>query len=264
MGYTVNFTDNQNISASDLSDISKSIDSGAEVVDFRDNTLYGVDELNKISQALITKGVSNGLMVLKNGKNVTISAGLAYFNDGKKIKVDSSGITLAKAENTHQYVWLSNDTVAGLVSAKCTKDAPSGDYVMLAEIDENGDIIQKKDIALMKNSSLMPNHYKQISQHINIEKTANGTTFTLNVGKNFRRMIILSQRQPVYIDWDANKMYRYNDSYMEEASALNTKIEIKSYLEIEFLSYENNILTYKAHCSTIHGSIYGDLMIDCM
>lgn len=264
MGYTVNFTDNQLISASELTDISRSIDEGSEAVDFKDNTLYGVDELNNISASLITKGVSSGLDVSLSGENVIISQGVAYFSDGRKITVDADGIILTKETNKHQYIWLLNDTVNGLVSAKCTESAPSGDFVMLAEIEASNVLVAKKDIALMKNSSLMPNYYECVGQHINILKTTEGTTFTLNVGKDFRRMVILSQRGPVYIDWNAGKIYRYKDPYMEEAQVYGTRIEIKSYLDIEFISYENNVLTYKAHCSTIHGSVYGDLVIDCM
>ncbi len=264
MGFTVNFTDNQSITSNEINSIASGIDNEVTGISFTDDTLYGVDELNSISKSLITKGVTQGLDVLVNGDDIIITSGSAYFDDGKKLVADSDGITLKREENTFCYVWLSNDISQGIVSAKATAEEPSGDYVLLATVSASGIVTPKKEIALMKNSSLMPNYYERITQFISIAYTKEGTTLSLDVGKDFRRMIILTLKQPIYVDWDANEMYQTGKYYKDVTDPFDTLITVIPYLTIQFISYENNILTYKAHCSTAHGSVYGDLVIDCM
>ena len=73
MGFKVNFTDNQDISAQELNTIASDIDSTGERVSFSDDILYGVDDLNAITKSLITKGVSTGCTVTVSGLSVTIN-----------------------------------------------------------------------------------------------------------------------------------------------------------------------------------------------
>ena len=245
MGYKVNFTDNQNVTGSDINGISRSLDETA-MTDFSDGVLYGVDALNGISASLITSGVRAGCDARLEDGIVTISSGEAYFADGKKIVIDSDGITLSAPEGK-SYVWLSNDNVSGVVSAKCTSDVPSGDCVRLAEISD-GILKKTKDIARLKNGSLLPNCYKEFE--LKARGYDNVTENTLDIGENYRKMVLIcSDIYPpdkkhglCFFDWDEGKAYNY-DGVPHEPSEM--KIQLKS-AELVIKSFENNVLTFSS------------------
>ena len=242
MGYKVNFTDNQSVTGSDINDISLSMEEAA--TDFEDGVLYGVDALNGISATLITSGVSTGCDAVINDGIVTISAGVAYFADGKKIVIDSDGITLSAPEGK-SYVWLLNDGISGVVSAKCTNEEPSGDCVRLAEIS-GGRLKKMKDLARMKNGSLLPNCYKEFELDVHGYDTL--TEQTLDIGENYRKMVLIcsdtyspnSKYGLCFFDWDEGKAYCH-DGIPYEPSEM--KIQLKC-AELVVKSFENNVLTF--------------------
>lgn len=256
MGYKVNFTENQSISADDLNAIAA--DFSDEGTSFSDGVLYGVSDLNAISKAIITKGVSDGCDVkLKTSTTVFISQGTAFFGDGKKMEIDSSGITLARASTSEKnYVWLSNDDVTGVVSAKCTTTAPTGDSVKLAEISTGGTVTKTKDLALMKNSSLLPNLYAEpITFSLNPSTNTEYLQKEIDIGGDFRRMVVMSNSDMVYLDWESMLGYRTNNDDRIEAYDLTktpgrfavltdvAHVTSASGCRIWFVSYENNKLT---------------------
>ena len=261
MGFTVNFTDNQNVDAEKINNIGKSIDETMAETSFEDDVLYGVDALNSITKSLITKGVSKGCDVICADNRVTISQGTAFFADGKKIEIDADGITLVREENEINYVWLLNDEVTKTITAKCTKEVPSGDYVCLAEISESGMVGGTKDIALMKNASILPNSY--ILKTVEFSKDTKDKEYTLDLGGNYRRMVLMSEQRLVFIDWDKNIWYRDKNHYVEEFTIAEGTYPSLSYdndSSVRILSFENNILTYRVNA--IYGS--GKFVIHCM
>jgi len=266
MGYKVNFTDNQSVNADEINAISLGLDESVET-DFADGVLYGVDALNSISASLITSGVSSGCDVVLSDGIVTISSGVAYFADGKKMTIDSDGITLAVIADEKNYVWLLNDEVSGVVSAKCTTEEPSGDCVRLAEISSSGKLKRIKDKALMKNSSILPNSYEVFELAAHGYDTETETTF--DVGKDYRKMVFVSSeiyspdpRHGVcYFDWDEGKVYTYDGAAHEPSE---WKIQLRT-AEVVFKSYENNVLTFssKKHYS-MDGNTSSEFRLICM
>lgn len=248
MGFKVNFTENQSVAALDLNAISEGL--SGEKTNFSDGVLYGVSDLNAISKSIITSGVSSGLLVsILNGGEVFISQGTAFFADGRKITVDSDGITLVR-ESTDKtnYVWLLNDEVTGVVSAKCTIASPSGDCVKLAEISKDGTVTMKKDVALLKNSSLLPNYYRE-PVRVLVDKNENETV-NIDAGGNFRRMVIVSTEGMLYLDWDKNEGIKSrNTETVYDLTNTNNPISISlSYSDDSYvyvISYKNNILTLR-------------------
>lgn len=153
MGYRVNFLDNQSVTAADINSLTTELGGGA--LSFVDDTLYGVEDLNRISNALIGRGVSRGCALSVSGGKVIIGSGVAYMADGKRVEIDAEGVALSYTAGVVNYVWLFHDTVTGFVVPCCTQEAPSGeDYVVLGQVTAEGGIIGRPDMAIMKNSFL--------------------------------------------------------------------------------------------------------------
>ncbi len=156
MGYKVNFLDNEQIAALDLNSISERL--GGGVLDFLDDTLYGVTDLNKISQNLIGRGVSEGCALSVSAAGVTIGPGSAFMADGKRVEVDTDGVTLAYKSGADNYVWFDGDAVTGFVTPRCTTTVPSGtNFVLLGQISATGKIVGYQDKAIMKHAFLGTN-----------------------------------------------------------------------------------------------------------
>jgi len=265
LGYTVNFTDNQNVTADDLNSVAYGLTEDS--TSFSDGTLYGVKDLNAISKSIITKGVSSGCNVsLKSGK-VFISQGTAYFDDGKKITIDADGITLSRQSTTQKnYVWLSNDDITGQVSAKCTKSSPSGDFVKLAEISSSGVVTKTKDIAKMKNPSLLPNFYPEpITIKVKEDKTWPTIQTKIDIGADYKRMVAISYYNLIYLDWENMTGYRQTgddriETYDLSDSSKRIYLALAPGVYVEFISYKNNILT----TNITHGISSPSFTIYCM
>ncbi|MBE7028128.1 MAG: hypothetical protein E7407_03735 [Ruminococcaceae bacterium] len=271
MGYTVNFTENQSVTADDLNAVAYGLTEDS--TSFSDGKLYGIKDLNAISKAIITKGVSSGCNVSLRSGSVFISQGIAYFDDGKKITIDTGGITLSRESTTEKnYVWLSNDDITGQVSAKCTKASPDGDCVKLAEISKSGVVTQTKDIAKMKNSSMLPNFYREpITFTLSPSSNSDILTETIDIGDDFKRMVVTSNRALVYLDWERMVGYRVDsDDKLQEYDltagpgnfgSMDNVVLLpsKQGCSIWFVSYEENILTVETRNS---GS--GTFTIYCM
>lgn len=257
MGYTVNFTHNQLIDSGALNTVAEGIDeSVGDLSLFQNGTVYGVDALNAITKSLITKGVSTGCDVSFSDGIITISQGEAFFECGKKIIIDAEGITISASEGTEYYVYLLNDEVSGAVLPKCTEEYPSGDYVMLAKVSSGGYVYSQKDIALMKNASLFPNSYAKIKD--SFPKSSTTKEYTLELGENYRRMVLISEQSMIFINWDENKWFRDEDEYDITEDKL-PYLSCGSSSSITILSYENKILTYSAYAY-----LSGSFTVYCM
>lgn len=120
----------------------------AYTYDFKDNVVYGADDINAIRASIMTKGVieeaSDSCMVVKSTYGVTIKKGQALFADGCRIAVDSGGVELGFVSGKVNYVYFYNNTLMGVCEALCTTTAPKNDYVLLAEIDHEGNITDKR------------------------------------------------------------------------------------------------------------------------
>ena len=150
MAYTVNFLDNELVTAEYLNQVAK--DLGGGDLQFSDNMTYGVDALNGIAQSLVTQGVSTGCVLSVTPGQVHISEGVLFMEDGRKVVIDTEGVTLDLPENKEAYVWFEHDVLTGFVMPRCTEEQPSGaDYVLLGQITAEGTVVGGPDRAWMKN-----------------------------------------------------------------------------------------------------------------
>lgn len=153
MAYTVNFLDNELVTAEYLNQVTE--DLGGQALQFSNEMTYGVDELNGIAQSLVTKGVSKGCSLSINSGKVHIAEGILYMQGGRKVMVDEEGVTLDLPENKEGYVWFEHDVLTGFVFPRCTEEAPFGeDYVQLGRITTEGQVVGRPDRAVMKNPFL--------------------------------------------------------------------------------------------------------------
>lgn len=122
--------------------------------DFKDNVVYGAEDINSIRASILTKGViedsARSLKVLPEGNGIKILEGQAIFGDGCKIEVDSDGVLKEISAGVKNYVYLFNNTLAGVCEVIVSQSEPQGDYVLLAEIDEQGEISDKRQFAQLK------------------------------------------------------------------------------------------------------------------
>ncbi len=157
MSYQVNFLDNQVVTEESLNAIAEEL--GGAVLDFADDMTYGTEDLNQISGSLISKGVSRGCTLIASDGVVTVSTGVLFMSDGKRVEIDTEGVTLSYEPGILHYVWFYQDTLTGFVAPRCTTTEPAGkDYVVLGIIDEDGNVMGHADKAVMKHSNFGLNH----------------------------------------------------------------------------------------------------------
>ena len=137
--FKVNFMSNQMVTAEDINAIGYNL-ANTVYTTFTDDTTYGVDELNAITQNIVTAGVKRGYenmcAVSFNGSMVFINSGQAFFESGAVMTIDELGISLELEDSTQtNYVYLFFDADTNVAGARCTTTIPGGvDVVLLAEI----------------------------------------------------------------------------------------------------------------------------------
>ncbi len=123
--------------------------------DFKDNILYGAEDINAVRSSLMTKGVvgetNDSLKVLKEQEgSIIISEGQAIFEEGCRLAVDSDKVILEYLTGVKNYVYLYNDKLASVCETVVSQTEPTGDYVMLAEISAEGEITDKREFTELK------------------------------------------------------------------------------------------------------------------
>jgi hypothetical protein len=153
MSYKFSFADNVKYSAADVNNITKRLVTSGIEDSFENGVAYNISRFNEAGQLLYTSGVvPESCLTLKvvpssDGK-IIINPGCAFFNDGSVIEVTEGGEELSYTKDAFNYVYLKNNLEAANVSYPCCSvEAPEGDYVMLATIEENGVISDKRTYA---------------------------------------------------------------------------------------------------------------------
>lgn len=153
MSYKYSFADNAIYSAEDVNKITKRLVTSGIEDSFEDGVAYNVSKFNEVGKQIYTSGVvPESCMTMKvtysgDGK-VLINPGLAFFDDGSVIEIEAGGEELAYTKGAVNYVYLKNDLESANISYPCcTTDEPVGDYVMLAVIDTDGNIKDKRTYA---------------------------------------------------------------------------------------------------------------------
>lgn len=171
---------------------------------FQDGTLYGVTDVNGIVSNFTSAGVStysdlNGIaaaltgagvtaaaescQVVKNGDQLKISPGVAYFSDGAFVKVDASGVLL----DGKRYVYFKRDSATGTGYPVSSDTAPGTNDIPLAEYT-GGTVTDKRPRAVSKIQGFGSTQYQKKIVTLNLPTAADYVTvqtFT-DIARDFR------------------------------------------------------------------------------
>ena len=153
MAYKFSFADNEIYSSSDVNEITKRLVTSGVEDTFADGVPYNLSRFNDLGKLLYTSGVvPENYAVLKvskiNDTEILINPGLAFFNDGATIEIEAGGEVLPYVSGSKNYVYLKNELVdKNMCYPHCGTDEPTGDFVLLAEIDEKGIVSDKRTYA---------------------------------------------------------------------------------------------------------------------
>ncbi|MBQ4516825.1 MAG: hypothetical protein II978_08560 [Clostridia bacterium] len=152
MAYEYSFADNIEYGAEDLNKLVKSLVSSGVADPFVDGVPYNAEKINDIVKTVYSDGVvpdsDSTLKVSKvSDGTIAIAPGLAFFEDGSTIRITEAH-QMPYAPGAINYVYLKQDLAERNQNYPvCSVDAPSGDFVLLAEISEYGVITDKRTYA---------------------------------------------------------------------------------------------------------------------
>lgn len=173
MAYKYSFADNEIYSAEDLNAITRRLVTSGIEDSFTDGVAYNVSRFNEQGKLLYTSGiVPENCMTLKvvadgEGK-ILINPGKAFFDDGAVIEIEAGGESLSYVADIKNYVYLKNDLLNNNICfPACSTEEPTGDYVLLAEIEETGEITDKRTYAKGK----LPGYQSVAGNVMRLKKT---------------------------------------------------------------------------------------------
>lgn len=182
MSYKFSFADNEIYSSTDVNEITKRLVTSGIEDSFTDGVAYNVSRFNDAGSQLYTAGVvPEDCLTLKVSKaedgKILINPGLAFFDDGAVIEIEAGGEMLSYISGSKNYVFLKNDLRdKNICYPCCTLDAPEGDYVLLAEINEQGIISDKRNYAKGK----LPGYQSNANSVLHLNETITATLKTNN------------------------------------------------------------------------------------
>lgn len=261
MSYKYSFADNEIYSANDLNAITKRLVTAGVEDSFSDGVAYNVSRFNEAGKLLYTSGVVPQtcltLKVQSAGENkILINPGVAFFNDGSVIEVEAGGETLEFVIGLKNYVYLKNDLLnTNMCYPCCTTDEPSGDYVLLAEIDEEGNIADKRTYAKGK----LPGYESVVGNVMRLHETIDVTvesqtdyisgSASFNIGaNNFEYILVYREYEPYknYIGAQLPCLGIYdiaNKKYRSFCATSYTNSNISGVHFTGMISNENNIVS---------------------
>lgn len=140
--------DEQEVTAAVLNEIA--IDLGATSFNYFGTEKFGARELNEITKALVNPGIlltDNSCKPSFADGILTIATGTIIFDSGAKIKIKSP-VQLSVSNGT--YIYALNNTTLNEGEIIVSPSAPSGDSVMIAQISQTGELIDKRKMAKAK------------------------------------------------------------------------------------------------------------------
>ncbi|MBR6523447.1 MAG: hypothetical protein IKT39_02410 [Clostridia bacterium] len=161
------FEDNAVVTAEDLNNIA--VDLGDATFSVFSDEKFGVDKLNEITAGLVGKGIlttgDRCEPIVSDGK-VYIKSGVIVFGSGAKIRISEPvGVSLVNGG----YIYAFNDVTTGKASIKVGECLPtSGDYVLIAQIDDAGIVVdlREKAVANLTLPTELQNNYAEQTANI--------------------------------------------------------------------------------------------------
>lgn len=223
MAYHFSFADNESYSATDVNNITKRLVTQGIEDPFTDGVPYNMSDINEAGTLFYTSGVVPEtvatLKVTVDGETVFIHPGLAFFEDGAVIEITEGGHTLTKISGAVNYVYLKNDLVnANACFPVCSVDAPTGIFVPLAEISEDGTVTDKRTYAKGKLPGYASDalHTMQITQDFSPQTLTENIEKSYDIGNNhYRYLFVLTPKNHGSDQYVSLGVYDFTDgSYL--------------------------------------------------
>lgn len=173
-------TYNEEVTAEVINNVSVDLGS-TEFSYFQDGVPYAVNELNQITADLVSPGVlrtgANGALGCKgiiSDDMVYVQAGVIVFESGAKIRI-TEPVAVDMIPGT--LIYAVYDSTTGKASLEVSETTPSGDYVLLAEVDAEGVIADRRSacVAKVHLTADTPNTYTETSVKLEDVSYSNGS-----------------------------------------------------------------------------------------
>ncbi len=169
MGIKYSFVDSVLYGTEDINDIARSL-VGAGIAPFLSKDSYNTSDLNALTQAIASQGVQlDGCKVkLENVSTAdmiaAIGQGIVFFENGVRLEVDSDGYFVAVTPNVAGYIFAHFSTSLQVASIQFAEELPDdGEYVLLAQVSDSGEVFDKRVYARSKLATLGKNITKVTS-----------------------------------------------------------------------------------------------------
>ncbi len=163
MGIKYSFIDSTVYGTDDINDITRCL-TGAGVAPFVSKDSYNATDLNVLTSALVESGVQlDGCKctVYNPGTadmTVTVAQGIIFFESGVRLMVDKEGYNIALIPNQAGCIYAQYRPSLQKADILFGAEVPNdGEYVLLAEISQNGVLMDKRAFAQSKVATLGKN-----------------------------------------------------------------------------------------------------------
>ncbi len=163
MAFTYSFVDNEIYGTDDINDITKCL-TGAGVAPFIAKESYSVSDLNALTAEVAASGVSlDGCKCTAENPGtiemtVTVGAGIVFFDSGVRLMVDADGYSLPVTPNAKGFVFAYFSPTLQKADIIFDTELPLvGEYVLLAELEADGNLRDKREFARSKIATLGSN-----------------------------------------------------------------------------------------------------------
>lgn len=196
MGYKYSFVDNETYSAADINEITKRLVTSGIEDPFTDGVPHNLKCFNLLNSNMATSGIvpesdTTLQVTVFSSDEVHIDAGTAFFESGATITIDVDMEAVDIEPFCKNYVYLEHDHALNIIRPTSSTQEPTGDVVMLAIIDENGNVEDKRQYAVGK----LPKYISGYNLPKSIEFSySEPGTYEIDVqGKNYSYFIIIGK-----------------------------------------------------------------------
>lgn len=274
MGFTYSFVDNAVYGPEDINDITRSL-TGAGIAPFLTKDRYNVSDLNDLAAALVAEGTSlDGCKCsVENAgteaMSVTVAQGIVFFESGVRLTVDEEGCLLYITPNTAGYAYAHYSPALQKADIVFSGELPAdGEYVLLAEIAEDGGIQDKRTFARSKvatfgkNVTLTPSFERVGPELLETGDSIGWVTYIVAKAPDvdlskFNYALVYSPAREAYqiidlADVDSNVFLQqmYNGGPLNYAQVINNRLCVKqagSEIVVPHItnSFDDMLLSYK-------------------
>ncbi len=261
MGYKYSFVGNEIYGADDINEITKRLVTSGVEDPFIDGVPHNLKCFNNLTKGVVTDGVlyeSDTTLKVSSitPYQISIESGTAFFKSGATITIDENKVLLSITYGKVNYIYLEHNEVLNVIRPVSSFDEPEGDFVLLAVVDELGNIEDKRKYAVGK----VPRYVSGYDLPKKFDVTvSDGETFKIDVqGTNYNYFVIIVKSSYPYANsidtfavWSPLESEKYTyaqikNLYIQEASreipirVYDDNLNVGGYLS---LKYAGNILT---------------------